>query len=577
MRDLPRFDMHSVRPFFVPLALLFLLVSVGFPARNAAAQTAQRTAPRAEPDAYWIFLDGKPDAPRAEISERARERRARRGQPQAAEMDRNVSPTYLRALEEAGAEIRTESRWLNAVSARLTEETLFRLREMDFVREIRPVAQGKHRLPEPVSDAPPSPFSAKTGNDLYGPSRTQLELMNAIEPLERGINGKGVRIGFLDTPFWNFDHTAFDVLKKENRLLAVRNFTGRTDDHSRHGMNVASTTVGYQEGALIGPAHGAEVLAAVTEYAPTETNREEDNLVAGLEWMESEGVDVVNISLGYSEFDRGQRSYAVSDMDGDTGITTIAADKAAALGVVVVTSAGNEGRCSSPQFCWYYVTTPADADSVITVGAVDARSNVASFSSRGPTADGRRKPDVAALGVFAYVGDRGNRFKYSNGTSFSAPLVTGVVAQVLQANPDLGPIAVRDILRQTAHQADKPDNVLGWGVVNAGEAVRMAEKMAAGPVSAASDEVPAETALLGNYPNPFNPETTIRYTLEQAGRVRLAAYDLLGREIAILVDGQQAAGEHRIRFKAGTLPGGAYVYRLQTPDKVAAKTMLLVK
>ncbi len=577
MHDLPRFGMHSVRPFFVPFALLFLLVSFGFPARNAAAQTAQRAAPRAEPDAYWIFLDGKPDAARAEISERARERRARRGQPQAAEMDRNVSPTYLRALEEAGAEIRTESRWLNAVSARLTEEMLFRLREMDFVREIRPVAQGKHRLPEPVSDAPPSPFSAKTGNDLYGPSRTQLELMNAIEPLERGINGKGVRIGFLDTPFGNFDHTAFDVLKKENRLLAVRNFTGRTDDNNIHGMNVASTAAGYQEGALIGPAHGAEVLAAVTEYAPTETNREEDNFVAGLEWMESEGVDVVNISLGYSEFDRGQRSYAVSDMDGDTGITTIAADKAAALGVVVVTSAGNEGRCSSPQFCWYYVTTPADADSVITVGAVDARSNVASFSSRGPTADGRRKPDVAALGVFAYVGDRGNLFKYSNGTSFSAPLVTGVVAQVLQANPDLAPMAVRDILRQTAHQADKPDNVLGWGVVNAGEAVRMAESMAGGLVSAASDEAPTETALLGNYPNPFNPETTIRYTLEQAGRVRLAAYDLLGREIATLVDGQQAAGEHRIRFEAGALPAGAYVYRLQTPDKVAARTMLLVK
>lgn len=569
--------MPSVRSLSACLLALLLMLSGGLHSREATAQTAKRSSSRAEPEAYWIFLDGKPDSPTAAISERARERRARRGQPHAEELDRSVSPGYLRALAEAGVEVQTESRWLNAVSARLTEETLFRLREMDFVREIRPVARRKNTLPEAVSDAPPSTLHAKRGGDRYGFSRTQLELMNAIEPLERGINGRGVRLGFLDTPFNDLNHSAFDSLKKDNRLIAIRNFTGMTDDRSAHGLNVASIAAGYQEGRLIGPAHGAEILAGITEYAPTETNREEDNMVAALEWMEGEGVDVVNISLGYTTFDSGQRSYEVEDMDGDTGVTTIAADKAAALGVAVVTSAGNSG-CSSPTQCWFYISTPADADSVITVGAVRSDSTAAGFTSRGPTADGRIKPDVAAMGVSTFVAVASDRdgYSYVNGTSFSGPLTAAVVAQMLQVNPDLNPIEVRDILRKTAGQADSPDNVLGWGIVNADAAIRMAESMAP-PTSADSDELPAGVALLGNYPNPFNPETTIRYALGQAGVVRLAVYDLLGREAATLVNETKSAGEHQIRFDASHLPGGAYVYRLQTQDKIVARTMLLVK
>ena len=540
---------------------------------SASAAVSDRADALAEPAGYWIFLDGKPDTSPVEISERALARRARRGQPYATELDRNVSPTYLRKLEELGIEIQVESRWLNAVSAALPEELLARVLEMDFVREVRPLARRTNTLPEPVPGAAPV---AKTAGDRYGPSRTQLALMNAIAPLERGVNGKGVRIGFLDTPFSGFNHAVFDSLKADNRLLEIRNFTGRTDDGNTHGMNVASTAVGYQEGELIGPAHAAEVLAGVTEYAPTETNQEEDNLVAGLEWLESEGVDVVNISLGYTTFDTGQNSYAVSDLDGDTGITTVAVDKAAALGVVVVTSAGNSGCAGGPAFCWYYISTPADADSAITVGAVTRDSSRASFSSFGPTADGRIKPDVSAMGVRVYVAGRGNRFAFVNGTSFSGPLTAAVAAQMLQVNPDLAPIDVRDILRSTAHQSAAPDNSLGWGIVNADEAVKMAESMT-DPLSSSTTELPTETALPGNYPNPFNPETTIRYTLPQTGKVHLAVYNLLGHEVAALVDESKPAGHHTIRFEAGDLPSGVYLYRLQTKDQIMARTMILVK
>ena len=561
---------------------LFLLIFGVFSAEGVSGQAPQQPSthavapdqadPSAEPAGYWIFLDGKPDAPPVEINERARARRARRGQPYAAELDKSVSPTYIRTLEEHGVQIRAESRWLNAVSAELTQELLAQIREMDFVRDVRPLVRRTTTFPEPVPGTAPV---SKTADNHYGPSRTQLALMNAIEPLERGINGKGVRIGFLDTPFSEFNHSAFDSLKSDNRLIEIRNFTGKTDDIDTHGMQVASLAVGYQEGELIGPAHAAEVLAAITEYVPTETNQEEDNLVAGLEWLESEGADVVNISLGYTDFDPGQNSYAVSDLDGDTGITTIAVDQAAALGVVVVTSAGNSG-CSSPALCWYYISTPADADSAITVGAVVSDSSRAPFSSFGPTADGRIKPDVSAMGVHAYRAVFTTHFAPGNGTSFSGPLVAAVAAQILQVNPDLSPIDVRDILRMTAHQSTAPDNSLGWGIVNADAAVRMAESLI-DPLSSPVTELPTETALLGNYPNPFNPETTIRYALPQAGKVHLAVYNLLGHQVAVLVDESKPAGNHTTRFDAGNLPSGAYVYRLQAQDKIMAKTMILVK
>ncbi len=571
----------ACKPPGISFGLFFLLLGV-FGAKEVSGQIPEQSAANAtvsdradilaEPADHWIFLDGKPDAPPVEISERALARRARRGQPHATELDRNVSPTYIRALEELGVRIRVESRWLNAVSAALPEEMLARVREMEFVREVRPLARHTNTLPEPVPGAAPL---AKTADDHYGPSQAQLALMNAIAPLERGVNGKGVRIGFLDTPFSEFNHPAFDSLKSDGRLIEIRNFTGRTDDGNTHGMNVASTAVGYQEGELIGPAHGAEVLAGVTEYAPSETNQEEDNLVAGLEWLESEGADVVNISLGYTSFDTGQNSYTTSDLDGDTGITTIAVDRAAALGVVVVTSAGNSG-CSSPALCWYYISTPADADSAITVGAVRPDSSRAAFSSRGPTADDRIKPDVSAMGVSVYIARTFGRFGYSNGTSFSSPLTAAVVAQILQVNPDLAPMDVLDILRMTAHQSAAPDNSLGWGIINADEAVKMAESLA-GPLSSSTTELPTETALLGNYPNPFNPETTIRYTLPQTGKVHLAVYNLLGHEVAVLVDESKPAGHHATRFDAGNLPSGAYLYRLQTQDRIVAKTMILVK
>ncbi len=534
------------------------------------------------PAKYWIFFHDKRDAASKattvepdHLTDRARQRRLRRGTAHSPTLDAPLSPAYLDALRQRGIAPRVESRWLNAVSAFLSDQQVDAVRKLPFVRAVQPVGSTT-RAPEPEG-APPAGTQQTAGKATlldYGASRTQLEVINAVAPLERGINGAGVRLGFLDTEFGGFAHPAFERLVAEGRLLADSNFVGQSQGDI-HGRRVASIAVGFDEGSLIGPAHGAEVLAATTEYAPTETNQEEDNFVAGIEWLEARGADVVNVSLGYNTFDAGQRDYTIAELDGDTGVTTRAADRAAALGVVVVTSAGNEG-CTAPSGCWYYVTTPADGDSVIAVGAVRSDSSLASFSGRGPTADGRTKPDVSAMGVSVVNASSNLGYGSGSGTSFSAPLVAGVVCQILQVNPNLGPIDVRDILRETASRAANPDNDLGWGIIDADAAILLAEQR----IVATEDDLPPPAGFLlaRPYPNPFSEETVFEIRAPAgAGFARLSVYDLLGRRVDVPFEGTLQPGVHRVIFRAEGLPPGLYLYRLQGEHLSQSGKMVLVR
>jgi subtilisin family serine protease len=226
---------------------------------------------------------------------------------------------------------------------------------------------------------------------------------------------------------------------------------------------------GIREGQLIGPAFGATFLLAITEDVRSETPVEEDNWAVAAEWAERMGADVINSSLGYLDFDLPFTSYTDRDMNGETALTTRAATMAAARGVVVVNSAGNGGFRADRNT----LVAPSDGRLVIAAGAVDVMGNRAAFSSVGPTADGRFKPDVAALGVNTKVASRSGPDSYAlaNGTSFSSPLTAGAVALLLQAHPTYTVEQVLSALRSTASQASAPNNLLGWGILNAAAAV----------------------------------------------------------------------------------------------------------
>ena len=544
----------------------------------ASAQNVEKT---------WIFLTDKLDGvgkttqvEAGYISDRAAERRHRRGSSWTAAHDAPISPLYLSTLAAEGVEVVRRSRWLNAVSAYLDANQRHAIRQMPFVRKLQPVAGLSTNISPPIPVPPVIAHPLSRRLDC-GPSCGQLQLVNAITPLDNGINGQGIIVGFVDTRFdYNgvqLGHPATAHLANANRVK-YRNYTaddpgiGTQQDFSFHGLNTSSVTFGNAPNQLIGPCYGADtVYVAHTEWAPLERNVEEDNFVAAVEWMEASGVDVINSSLGYSTFDTLEVNYETSDMDGNTGVTTIAFDLAAQKGVVPVSSAGNAGGSS-----WRIITTPADGDSVIAVGAVYPDSTKVGFSSVGPTADGRTKPDVSAQGAFVRVAYSSGTFGPASGTSFSAPMVTGIVCQILQVNPDLNPKEVWEVLTSTASQSASPDNNLGWGIVNAQAAIDKAKliDMAVADVS----PVPSSFVVRQPYPNPFGDKAFFEVQLlRPISDVQITVRNILGQRVLVPHVGPLSAGTHTITIQGQALPAGLYTYVVEAGGETQAGLMVHVR
>ncbi|HQL24976.1 MAG TPA: S8 family serine peptidase, partial [candidate division Zixibacteria bacterium] len=352
---------------------------------------------------------------------------------------------------------------------------------LPFVAEIRPVAVFKRSLPDLSEVRSDGPGSAALAPDAlnYGYAQAQLEQINVPAVHEKGLDGSGVTLAVFDTGFRK-THEVFANAFAEGRVLAEWDFVfndGNTDyepsvdwsSSTSHGTLTWSTSGGYKSGRIIGPAYRANFLLAKTEDVRSETSVEEDNWVAALEWADTLGADVITSSLGYSDW------YSYSDMDGQTCITTIAAATAAGLGIVVVNSMGNEGPGSGT------LTAPADAHPIIACGAVDINGSIAGFSSRGPTYDGRMKPEVVACGVSTSAATNGSDISYgtASGTSLSTPLVAGAAVLLVQAQPSFTPEMIRLALMQTADRASSPDNTYGWGLIDADAATSWGVSMAA--------------------------------------------------------------------------------------------------
>jgi hypothetical protein len=367
-------------------------------------------------------------------------------------------------IAHAGGTVRVASRWLHAVSARVPTVALAALAREPILSHIQPLGRWRQPAPGPNRPTELAPAAIDTcpafGDPTYGSSEMPYRLLNLRPLADAGVNGAGVRIAILDVGF-NTLSTAFagvTVTAQRDFVFGdsvVRDEANDAPGAQFHGTAVWSLFAGLVPGRLVGIARGASYLLAKTEDVRSETRVEEDNYVAALEWADSIGVDIASSSLGYLNFDTGF-SYAPSQLNGDVAVTTVAADSAAARGILVVTAAGNDG----PGF--RTIDTPGDADSVITVGAEDSVGTITGFSSRGPTADGRLKPDLTAPGldVCTVTGTSLGRLA---GTSFATPLLAASAALIKQLNPGIGPIALRDALRAHATNHAAPDSVRGWG------------------------------------------------------------------------------------------------------------------
>ena len=488
------------------------------------------------------------------------------------------------------------------MSAYIPEEQLATVAKFSLVDRIIPVARSKAPTRKISSLSFEQsrllinwhpPFLQAYAHLDYGSSQTQLEKSNVLPNLDQGISGSGVLLGIIDTGIGNLDHPAFAQMKSEGRFIESRDFTGQPDDGNRHAQWVLSVAAGYLDGQIIGPAHSADILHARTEVVTTETRQEEDNLVAALEWMTAEGVDVINISLSYTEFDLAEGDYTYPDMNGLSAIGTLAADMAVQSGVVVVVSAGNEASFPAdpepcpPDKCWYYIGSPADAFNVITVGATTASDEKAVFSSFGPTFDGRTKPDISAMGVgITYArnalsaGCNGVVCTNGAGTSFSAPMVAGIVAQMLQVNPTLTPLAVRNIIRQSARipesgnasETEYPNNSLGWGIVDAAAAVALVTSTIADQV------VPDGIQISEPFPNP----ATDRFQFyvsgnENRSEISIEIFDLLGRRVSYNLIGPRSGATNRLQFGTDAMTSGVYIYRVSNKEVLKTGKIVIVR
>jgi subtilisin family serine protease len=477
----------------------------------------------------WIFFASPPDD-KAAFSRRALERASKRGR--AAKDPLPVHPPAQYSIDRIRPfieRIRRRSSYFNAVSADVRASMIPRLLEIPDVAKVDAVRIYR-RAREPLPSVPDGRPRATLSSPLtgkYGDSFNQLYMIEAVDLLELGYNGSGdsssagqIMIGILDSGFL-LDHYAFDRLEVHaqwdfvNDDPVTENEPGDNPQQDRHGTLVLGTIAGYGEGGLVGPAWGASYLLAKTEIIGVEIEIEEDNWVAGLEWCDSIGADIVTSSLGYIDW------YDTLDLDGETALCTRAANRAASRGIVVCNAAGNYGYNGAKS-----LIAPADADSVITVGGVYADGSLWGSSSRGPTADGRIKPDVMAQAVavqsVAHPLDYGYG-KY-NGTSFATPLVAGVCAQLLEIHPDWTPIQLRDSLRVHATNSDFPNNDYGWGIVKGLATAGIAPDGAAG------------ITFSNAYPNPFRDSVAFDLYSGRWTYVSARIYDVSGRLVRTLLD-----------------------------------------
>lgn len=431
---------------------------------------------------YWVQFRDKQGSPyRIEQADRflsaaALERRARQGQA-VTEQDLPLSADYLRATAQTGASIWLRSRWLNGVTIVADEATLARVQQLPFVDTTYftgPAAAPEYQRSRGTQALATafSPPADSAGRVYYGASYPNIAKLKGDSLLDKGFRGRGITVAVLDGGFPLVNYKDFLGYGSDAELPVGYDLVeqdGFAFDGSAHGSTVLSVMAARHPFILMGTAPEASYICIKTENTRGEYRQEEINWAVGLEIADSLGADVVNSSLGYTTFSDQRMNYQRASLDGRTSPASRAADLAYARGMIVVNSAGNEGGGD-----WRYIGIPADAAGVLAVGAVDSDGQRAFFSSFGPSADGRVKPDLVAPGVrIPAISTTGSGLGLSSGTSLAAPLVSGLIASLWQAFPDRSNAEILDAVRRSCDRYAQPTPDYGYGFPDFAKAYRL--------------------------------------------------------------------------------------------------------
>ncbi|MDA3943891.1 MAG: S8 family peptidase [Bacteroidetes bacterium] len=529
------------------------------------------------PDKYWIqFIDkaGTPytlDEPEAFLTERAIQRRVNQG-IEFTENDLPVNPSYVEGVENAGAGLLFTSKWLNGVSIETADSDV-----LDAIAALPYVAETRKMVDYYTEPMPKQFFEAENWDEgkldpvanfksqnffNYGNGFTQINQINGIPLHEDGFRGEGMVIAVLDGGFDNADvHPVFDSLWDNGRILGSKDFAhpgGSVFNESSHGTSVLSTMGGNSPGQLVGTAPQASYWLLRPEYVYSENVLEEYHWVCAAEFADSVGADVINSSLSYVDFDLPQWDHTYEDMDGETCIGTIGADIAANKGILVVNSAGNSGGSSS----FPYNGSPADGIHVFSIGAVDGNGNRASFSSIGPTYDGRIKPEVMAMGQNTALASGSSSYTTGSGTSFSSPILAGMATCLWQANPSYTNLEIKAAIMQSGDNLIAPNEYYGYGIPDFEQANSVLTTLRNGQQ--------AGPRFVKVSPNPFADQVKVVLLMDTVLQARI--FDLSGRILA-----EMQVDRNNIRNIALALNGldsGFYVLVLSTASDQQAVKLL---
>ena len=504
----------------------------------------------------WVYFNDKPDAvtqlntPLNFLTQRALDRRDRQGIA-LSENDVPIHQPYIDEITAAnGITVMAKSKWLNCLHIRGSVDDINALILLSFVNHVHFAdASLNSKRPTPRTMIPVNKQMDVQANFNYGNSSNQIQMLNGHLLHQAGYTGTGKIIAVLDSGFINVNSTApFQRLFDNNQILGGYNYVSQsTDVYSlhNHGTLTLSCMGGYVDGQLVGTAPDAQYYLFVTEDVTQENPVEESYWVEAAEEADRLGADIISTSLGYYEFDNPNYGHAYDEFTGDEAFASKGANIAFSKGMIVVASAGNSGGSPEPL---NHIGVPAEATKVLAVGAVKSDESYATFSSVGPSFDGRIKPDLMAQGQASVVANTSGTIQTASGTSFSCPIMAGMIASFWQVVPRLTNQEVIDIVKQSADRYANPDNQFGYGIPDFYAAL-LAVQLSIGDNSKAKFLV---------YPNPAKNNLFIYFPNEYQD-AKLTLYTTLGQNVF-----EKSITKTEASISLDNLNSGIYYYKIES-------------